>query len=117
MKNLRQSSMIDFEKLPKFKKDRFEIVSLIPEWAHAYQVPEEAIADQLAWAHGWISSNPKKAPKRSITRFLFNWLRKAKEYGNLRVRERPASRPMDPERDMTYEEMVAIRKANMARHV
>ncbi len=101
--------------MPKFKNSRFEILTLIPEWAHAYQVPEEAIADQLAWAHGWIASNPRKAPKRNVVRFIFNWLRKAKEYGNLRVRGRVATRPAEAEGDMTVDEMIAIRKRNFPR--
>jgi hypothetical protein len=73
-----------FRNLPKFKNDTLRIISLIPEWSRAYAVPESAIIHQLAYAHGWILTNPKKAPKKDVVRFLFNWMRAAQKHGNLR---------------------------------
>lgn len=105
----------DFQKLPKFRPSATKIIPLIPEWAQAYDVPVLAIEKQLAWAHGWILSNPKKAPKKDFVRFLFNWMRKAKEFGNLVVNDPRDTTPRapDPEPDMSIEEMIAIRKQNM----
>lgn len=101
-----------FKNLPRFKICAFQIISLIPEWARAYGVAEEAITRQLAYAHGWITTNPRRAPK-NIPRFLFNWMRKAKEYGNLKVPEPAKLREPESVPDMSYEEMVLIRKCNM----
>lgn len=61
-----------------------QIVLLIDEWARAYDVPRSEIIRQLPWAHGWCVTNPKKAPKKNVVRFLFNWLRKANQMGNLK---------------------------------
>lgn len=75
--------MIDFEKLPFFKKHAFRIVELIPEWSRAYEATPEAIEKQIPIAHAWICSNPTRAPKKHLGRFLNTWMKKAKEYGNL----------------------------------
>lgn len=104
---------IDFEKLPRFKPHAMKIFPLIEEWAAAYDVPREAIIRQLSWAHGWCLSNPKRAPKKDIVRFLFNWMRLAKKMGNLVTEKVVAPRPQDEEPDMSFEEMVEIRKQNM----
>ena len=102
-----------FINFPRFKEHSFRIVSLIPEWARAYQVPEQAILRQLSYAHAWINANPRKAPKRDPVRFLFNWMRLAQKYGNLKVPE--PSKKVQPEKepDMSFEEMVSIRKRNL----
>lgn len=106
--------MLDFNRLSRFKEFQFEILRLVPEWALAYGVSEEAILRQIPWAHGWCSSNPKKAPKSNVIRFLFNWMRKAKEMGTLRVPEVQAVNPSEiiPPRDMTADEMMEIRRKN-----
>ncbi len=105
----------NFEKLPRFKAHAFEISLLMPQWARAHQVPCDAIINQIYIAHAWADSNPKKAPKKNITRYLFNWMAQAKRYGNLKVPEKrvQAVKAVIPEPDMTFEEMQAIRKQNM----
>jgi hypothetical protein len=104
---------LNFEKLPRFKNESVRIWSLIPQWAHAYQVSNEVIISQLYTAHAWIDSNPKRAPKKLVTRFLWSWMGQAKKYGNLRTPDKIKPRVAEPEPEMSYEEMVAIRKANM----
>ncbi len=104
--------MLDFNQIPRFKNSQFEIVTLVPEWARAYEVEEAAIERQIYIAHAWINSNKRRAPKRSYTRFLMNWMRKAMEYGNLKVPQVAVPRPPDPEGDMTIEELIEIRKKN-----
>lgn len=104
---------IDFEKLPRFKSSAMKVLQLIPQWAHAHTVSEEAVVSQIYTAHAWCDSNPKRAPKKNVTRFLWSWMGSAKRYGNLRVPEKVAPRPVEAEPDMTFEEMVAIRKQNM----
>lgn len=109
---------VDFEKLPRFKAKAAEIESLIDEWAAAYDVPNDAIIRQISVAHAWCNANPKKAPKDRITRFLWNWMGKAREWGNLKSAQRPTIKPKeDDNRDMTYDEMVAIRRKNMGQIV
>ena len=107
---------LDYLKLPRFKADAFKISNLIPQWAEAYEVSTAAIVRQIPIAHAWADSNPKKAPKTNVTRFLHTWMRNAKKYGNL------VSAPVDrayhdnpPEADMTIEEMQEIRRRNMKR--
>jgi hypothetical protein len=108
---------IDFAKLPRFKHHAMTILSLVPEWAHAHQVPEDAIRSQIYTAHAWCNSNAKKAPKKNVVRFLWSWMASAKRYGNLKTPQAPASpRPPDPEGDMTVEEMRAIRRQNMPQY-
>lgn len=75
--------MIDFSKLPRFKSVQYRIFELVDQWAEAYGVPREAILRQIPIAHAWQDSNPKRAPRKDQVRFLFNWMRKAKEHGNL----------------------------------
>jgi hypothetical protein len=107
---------LNFEKLPRWKKDSMAVWTLIPQWAHAHQVDEQAIIAQLYTAHAWCDSNPKKAPKKQVTRFLWSWMNAAKRYGNLKTKPtEPAPRPPQPEGDMTFEEMVQIRQRNMKR--
>lgn len=106
---------LDFTKLPRFKNDAMKVWALIPQWAHAYQVPNEAIIQQLYIAHAWCDSNPKKAPKKQIARFLWSWMGQAKRYNNLVVKKREGPKPAQPEpkEDMTFEEMQEIRRRNM----
>lgn len=104
---------IDFRILPRFREHAYRITQLVAEWAIGYEVHQDAIIRQLGVAHAWISSNPRKAPKKDVVRFLFNWMRKAKEHGNLRVPVASRKREPEPEPEMTYEEMVEIRRRNM----
>lgn len=90
-----------------------EIMALIDTWARAYRVPREAIIRQIPIAFAWSKSNKNKAPKKNVIRFLFNFMRKAQEFGNLRVPPAAGPQPKDLETDLTYEEAVAIRKQNM----
>ena len=108
---------LDFVKMPRFQKHSMKIWQLIPQWAHAHQVPEEAVIHQLYIAHAWADSNPKKAPKKDPVRFLWSWMAQAKRYGNLKAPQRPTIKLPEPEPnyDMTVDEMIAIRQANMRR--
>lgn len=110
---------LDFDKLPRFKSHSVQVFGLIPQWAYAHQVPDEAIINQLYIAHAWCDSNPKKAPKKQVSRFLWSWMAQAKRYGNLKVPQKnvPRAPEVIPEEDMTFEEMRAIREANMKRKV
>ena len=105
---------LDFTKMPRFAKDSMKIWQLIPEWAYAYQVDAQAIISQLYTAHAWIESNPRKAPKRLMTRFLHSWMAQAKRYGNLKVQSEPwkPTQP-EPEPEMSFEELQRIRRENM----
>lgn len=108
---------IDFEKLPRFKPFAMTIMTLVPQWADAYEVPRDAIVNQIYIAHAWADSNPKKSPKKNMPRFLFSWMASAKRYGNLRTPQKPpAPRAPEPERDMTVEEMREIRRRNMPQY-
>ena len=108
---------LDFTKMPRFSKDSMKIWKLIPEWSLAHQVEPQAIISQLYTAHAWIESNPKKAPKRLITRFLHSWMAQAKRYGNLKVKAEPwKPAPPEPEGDMTIEELQEIRRKNMPQY-
>jgi hypothetical protein len=78
-----------FKNLPKFQNQWFAIWTMIDEWARSFDVPREEIVRQLSWAHGWILSNPKKAPKKDMVRFLFNWMRKAHQMGTLKKHRAP----------------------------
>lgn len=110
--------MIDILRgLTRFEKDEQlskRILFLIGEWARAYDCEEAAIVRQLSIAHSWCVSNPKRAPKSDCVRFLHNWMGKAKEMGSLVTK--PVSRKYVEApvvEDLTYEEMVEIRKRNM----
>lgn len=105
---------LDFEKLPRFKDQGFRIVSLVCEWAFAYQVEPAAIERQIPIAHAWCNSNPKRAPKRDAVRFLNNWMRIAKGLGTL-VTQEPDRRYKESatQEDMTIKEMIEIRQKNM----
>lgn len=75
--------MLDFDRLPKFREFRFQILKLIPEWVAAYETTEAEILRQIGWAHAWCNANPRKAPKKDPVRFLWNWMRHAKRYDNI----------------------------------
>jgi hypothetical protein len=108
---------LDFDKLPRFKKDAMQILTLVPQWAAAHEVPQAAIVNQIYTAHAWADSNPKKAPKKYPVRFLWSWMGSAKRYGNLKSPQAPAAKLLEPKPnyDMTPEEMIAIRERNMRR--
>jgi len=108
---------LNFEKLPRFKMHAMQIATLVPQWAEAHQVPHEAIVNQIYIAHAWADSNPKKAPKKNMARYLFNWMLQAKRYGNLKVPQKAQPRAPEvlPEPDMSIQEMIAIRQQNMRR--
>ncbi len=106
--------MIDFDQLPHFKKFQIQILDMIPQWEQTYQVDADAVEKQIREAHAWILTNPKKAPRERILRFLNSWMSSARRYHNLGRKEYlPPPPPPMPEGDMTIEEMVAIRKKNM----
>lgn len=105
--------MLDFDKLPRFKPQCVRILELIPQWAMAFSVDEKAIMRQLPIAHAWVVSNPGKGPKSQITRFLFHWMAKAKQFGNLAptretgiFKEKLAA----SEELLTYEDIQAMKK-------
>lgn len=109
-------SELDFRTLPNWMPDALEIMALVETWAKAYEVPREAIIRQIPIAYAWAQSNKKKAPRKNVVRFLFSWMKQAKKWGNLRVPE--VKKPKVEEQanyDMSVEEMIAIRKANMQR--
>lgn len=105
---------MDFNQLPRFKKHQFEIVSLISEWAAAYEVNPAAIERQIPIAHAWANSNPKRAPKKDPVRFLYNWMRLAKQHGNLIAERRKTVRQEEVQTEpmMTQEEMDEIKRRN-----
>lgn len=109
--------MMDFSPFVRFQQVRFKIISLIPEWAQAYQVDEQAIERQIGIAHCWCNANPKKAPKKDPVRFLNNWMRLAKKMGSL------VSQPIDrtykekpAEEDLSIDEMREIRRRNFPQY-
>lgn len=103
---------IDFYTMPLWMPDALDIMALINTWAKAYEVPREAIIRQIGLAYAWAQSNKKKAPKKQITRFLNSWMRLAKKHGNL-VTEHKNYQETETQEDLTFEEMVAIRKKNL----
>jgi|SRR6266403_3648353 len=105
---------MDFSYLQKFKSFQFEIVTRIPDWARVYQVPEEEIERQIGIAHAWWVNNPKRGPKKDIMRYLHNFFAIAERKGSMRAypKDRAYKEPA-PAPDMTYDEMVEIRKRNM----
>jgi hypothetical protein len=103
---------MNLENLPRFRDHACRINELIPVWAQSYQVSTAAIERQILFAAGWCASNPRRAPKRDVVRFLFNWMSKAKKMGNL-VEEKKIMPIVEIEPDLSYEEMVAIRKQNI----
>ena len=105
--------MLDFSTLPRFKEKSTEIFELIPEWCVAYGVTSDAIIRQIQIAHAWCNANKKKAPRVDVVRFLWNWMQRAKQYGNLESRKPQEKKATEKETDLTYEEMVEIRRRNM----
>lgn len=105
---------LDFRAMPKWMPEALEIQALIDTWAWAYQVPREAIIRQIPIAYAWAQSNKNKAPKKNVIRYLFNFMRKANEFGNLKIREPEKTyKEAHPEEDMSVDEMISIRKQNM----
>lgn len=104
---------LNFEKMPKWFPEALTIITMIDTWAEAYKVPREEILRQIPLAYSWACSNPKMAPKKQVMRFLNNWMANAKRWGNLVARRVDHKRAADVEGDMTFEEMQAIRKANL----
>jgi len=111
--------MLDFDKLPRFQKFKFQIVTRIPDWAHAYECSEAAVERQIDIAHAWCDANKRRAPRTDPMRFLFNWLRKAREYGNLSDRRLNAYKEARPQEEevMTGEDWRAIRQSISPRKV
>ena len=104
--------MIEFNFLPRFKEFQFQVVCQVPVWARVFEVDPKEVERQIMVAHAWIDNNPRKAPK-NILRFLNNWMSIADRKGSLRkVGRTLPPRAMDPEPDMSIEEMIAIRKKN-----
>lgn len=69
---------------------RAKIETLLTEWKRAY--PSVDIKSQLAWAHSWLSSNPKNM-KKDLPRFLNNWM-KSEERRNQERRGTERRAPM-----------------------
>lgn len=90
-----------------------KVLVLIPQWAHAHQATEDAIREQIYTAHAWCDSNPKKAPKVNVTRFLWSWMGQARRYNTLMKKPVIKLRVEEVESDMTIEEMQAIRRKNL----
>lgn len=110
---------MDFEKLPRFKGFQLDIHCQIPVWADAYRVEQTEIERQIDMAHVWAVNNPKRAPRKDIMRYLNNWMALAEQKGSMRRQDRRSGQDRrvvnpDPEPDMSYEEMVEIRKRNFA---
>lgn len=109
-------SELNFQQMPKWIPEALEIQALVETWARAYEVPREAIIRQIPIAYAWAMSNKNKAPKKNIIRYLFNFMRKAKEFGNLTVAPKSQIYKEEiVEEDMTIEEMRKIREENMGR--
>lgn len=106
-------SSMDFDKLPRFQGFQVQIICRVSEWADLFEVTPEEIERQINLSHGWIQNNPKKAPKTEIMRYLYNWLLIAQRKNSLLKKPRENYREISIEPDMTYEEMVSIRKQNM----
>jgi hypothetical protein len=105
---------LDFKTMPKWMPEALEIQMLVDVWARAYEVPREAIVRQIPIAYAWAMSNKNKAPKTRICRYLHMFMKKAKEYGNLTVKPKGSPyKEASVKDDLTYEEMVEIRKRNM----
>lgn len=103
---------LNFERLPRFRSHAMQILSLVPQWAEAHGVPRDAIVNQIYIAHVWADSNPKKAPKKNMSRYLDSWMKSAKRYGNLRAPEVKVEKAPEPppSYDMSVEEMIEIRR-------
>ena len=105
---------LDFRLMPKWMPEALEIQALIETWARAYDVPREAIIRQIPIAYAWCMSNKNKQPKKNVIRFLFNFMRKAKEFGNLTVAPKQnLYKEEKTDDDMTIEEMQEIRRRNL----
>ena len=104
---------MDFEKLPRFKRETIGIVCRVTEWANLFGVEMEEIERQIMLAHGWADNNPKKAPKKNILRYLYNWMLIADRKGSLRkkpLRNYRENRPPEEEW-MTGEDFRRLREA------
>ncbi len=91
-----------------------DIMAMVETWARVYSVSRLAIMRQIPIAYSWAKSNPKKAPKKYVLRFLHSWMRSAQRHGNLV--DKPVDRRYNEnpvEQDMTFEEMQEIRRINM----
>jgi hypothetical protein len=104
--------MIDLSAAPKFQESLVEITQKIPQWAETFKVEYQEIERQIGFAVGWALINPRKAPKKNVMRFLFNWFLIADRKGSMRRTAKVAPREPDPEPDMSIAEMIAIRKKN-----
>ena len=106
-------SRLDFSLMTKFKPFQFEIVTRTPEWARTFEVDVSEIERQIGYAYGWIMNNPKKAPKKNIMRYLYNWMLIARRKGSLRKRPVENFKDTTVNEDLSIDEMIAIRKHNM----
>lgn len=98
--------------MPLFKPQAYKIIQLIPVWAQAYQVDEQAIIKQIPIAYAWCVANKEKAPKKNYARFLNVWMGNAKKFGNLVVSQ---NKPLykenlpPPEELLTFEDIQAMK--------
>lgn len=105
---------MNFDKLPRFKMEALAIVCKIPEWADdVFKVNAEEIERQIHLAHGWADANPKKAPKKNIIRYLYNWLLIAQRKGSLlkKQRENFKETVADDSEIMTGDDFARMREA------
>lgn len=104
---------MDFMKLPRFKSQAVEIVCKMPEWAETFKVDVAEIERQMGFAHGWADNNPKKAPKKNMIRYLYNWMLIAERKNSLRKRkvENFKENRADDNEIMTGEDWKRMREA------
>lgn len=111
--------MIDFSHLPRLKPFQFEITCKLSEWARTFEVDEVEIERQILYAAGWIQNNPKKAPKKDMMRFLYNWLLIAKRKGSLIAKRQDITykeKPSEDDEELSLDEMREIRRRNFPQY-
>jgi hypothetical protein len=107
---------VDYYLLPRFREFQVKIAHAMQDWHVAFGVDLKEIERQVRIAHAWCDNNPRRAPKKDIPRFLNNWMQIADRKGSLKKMSAPiAPRAPEVETDMSYEEMVEIRKRNMSK--
>jgi hypothetical protein len=108
---------LDFRQMPKWMSDSLLIMTSIGDWAKRFDVDEDEIRRQIGLAYGWTINNPRKAPKKNVMRYLYNWMLIAQRKGSMAKRSvKPKEKYPDPESDMSLEEMRAIRQKNFPQY-
>lgn len=103
---------MDFAKLPRFKDHEAKLFWKIAEWSGVFGVDQSEIERQILLAHGWADSNPKKAPRSNIMRYLYNWMLIAQRKGSLLRKPRENFTETKPGDDevMTAEDFQRMRE-------